>query len=98
MPVPITGINARAFVIPTDYPEADGTLEWDSTTLVLVQAEAGGDCRLLRAQEKFVQEGSGKKRILHPSLPPSETSGRGHARCDRAIHYPAAVSRNGHAA
>ncbi|HTK85844.1 MAG TPA: enolase C-terminal domain-like protein [Patescibacteria group bacterium] len=43
MPVPITGINARAFVIPTDYPEADGMLEWDSTTLVLVQAEAGGE-------------------------------------------------------
>lgn len=27
--------------IPTDAPESDGTLEWDSTTLVLVQIDAG---------------------------------------------------------
>jgi L-alanine-DL-glutamate epimerase-like enolase superfamily enzyme len=28
--------------IATDYPESDGTLEWDSTTLVLVEVWAGG--------------------------------------------------------
>jgi L-alanine-DL-glutamate epimerase-like enolase superfamily enzyme len=28
--------------IPTDAPESDGTLEWDSTTIVIVQAHAGG--------------------------------------------------------
>lgn len=28
--------------IPTDYPEADGTLTWDSTTLVVVEAAGGG--------------------------------------------------------
>ena len=27
--------------IPTDGPEADGTLEWDSTTVVIVEVEAG---------------------------------------------------------
>ncbi len=28
--------------MPTDFPEADGTLTWDATTLVLVQVSAAG--------------------------------------------------------
>ncbi len=32
----------RAFTIPTDKPEADGTIAWDSTTLVVVEI-SGGD-------------------------------------------------------
>ena len=35
--------EARSFRIPTDAPEADGTIAWDATTLVLVEVEAGGD-------------------------------------------------------
>ena len=35
-------VSANAFKIPTDAPEADGTFEWDSTTLVLAEVEAGG--------------------------------------------------------
>ncbi len=35
-------IQARAFTIPTDRPESDGTLEWDSTTIVVVAAHAAG--------------------------------------------------------
>ena len=38
----IERIEVRAYRIPTDYPEADGTLAWDSTTMVLVTARAGG--------------------------------------------------------
>lgn len=38
----IQRVTARAYKIPTDLPEADGTLAWDSTTLVLVEIEAGG--------------------------------------------------------
>ena len=34
--------KASAYKVPTDAPESDGTLEWDSTTLVLVEIEAGG--------------------------------------------------------
>ncbi len=40
--VSIERIRAQAFEIPTDRPEADGTIEWNSTTLVLVEASAGG--------------------------------------------------------
>jgi L-alanine-DL-glutamate epimerase-like enolase superfamily enzyme len=39
---PIERIWARAYRIPTDEPESDGTLEWDSTTLVVVHARAAG--------------------------------------------------------
>jgi hypothetical protein len=39
---PITLVHAAAFRVPTDGPEADGTLAWDSTVIVVVNAEAGG--------------------------------------------------------
>jgi len=38
----IERIDVSAYTIPTDHPEADGTYSWDSTTLVLVEATAGG--------------------------------------------------------
>src|ERR671924_1052579 len=34
-------VEVFARAIPTDAPESDGTLEWDSTTIVIVQAYAG---------------------------------------------------------
>ncbi|HWE37814.1 MAG TPA: enolase C-terminal domain-like protein [Isosphaeraceae bacterium] len=40
--VPIEGLAASAYRVPTDAPESDGTIAWDSTTLVLVEAMAGG--------------------------------------------------------
>jgi L-alanine-DL-glutamate epimerase-like enolase superfamily enzyme len=42
----VTNLRVSAYTIPTDFPESDGTLEWDRTTLVLVEAEAGGKCGL----------------------------------------------------
>ncbi len=39
--VPIKDIDVSIYTVPTDFPESDGTLEWNSTTLVLVQASAG---------------------------------------------------------
>lgn len=38
----LESVEASAYVVPTDQPEADGTFAWDSTTLVLVQVRAGG--------------------------------------------------------
>ena len=40
--VPIERLDVSAYTVPTDFPESDGTIQWDSTTLVLVQATAGG--------------------------------------------------------
>jgi L-alanine-DL-glutamate epimerase-like enolase superfamily enzyme len=39
---PVTALRAAAYEIPTDRPESDGTLAWDSTVLVVVEADAGG--------------------------------------------------------
>ena len=38
----ITGIETSVYKIPTDAPESDGTLQWDSTTMVLAEISAGG--------------------------------------------------------
>lgn len=38
----ITRVAARSFSFPTDAPEADGTIAWNSTTMVLVEVQAGG--------------------------------------------------------
>ena len=38
----IASVSARSFRVPTDAPEADGTLSWGSTTMVLVEVAAGG--------------------------------------------------------
>jgi L-alanine-DL-glutamate epimerase-like enolase superfamily enzyme len=39
----VEDIGAAVYVIPTDAPEADGTLAWTETTVVLVAARAGGE-------------------------------------------------------
>ena len=41
--VTIDRLEVSAHTIPTDAPEADGTLSWDSTTIVIVRASAGGE-------------------------------------------------------
>jgi L-alanine-DL-glutamate epimerase-like enolase superfamily enzyme len=38
----IDAVTAQVYEIPTDAPEADGTLPWSSTTLVLAEVAAGG--------------------------------------------------------
>jgi L-alanine-DL-glutamate epimerase-like enolase superfamily enzyme len=38
----IDRLDVHACTIPTDEPESDGTAEWDSTTIVVVEASAGG--------------------------------------------------------
>jgi L-alanine-DL-glutamate epimerase-like enolase superfamily enzyme len=40
--VPVESIEVSAYVIPTDGPEADGTLAWSSTTMVVAEPVAAG--------------------------------------------------------
>ena len=35
-------LDVSGYRVPTDFPESDGTLEWDHTTVVIVEAIAGG--------------------------------------------------------
>jgi L-alanine-DL-glutamate epimerase-like enolase superfamily enzyme len=40
--VAVERLDVAAYTVPTDGPESDGTLEWDSTTIVVVEVAAGG--------------------------------------------------------
>lgn len=40
----ITGAYVSLYTVPTDAPEADGTFDWKSTTMVLVQLSSGEVC------------------------------------------------------
>ena len=40
---PVSELEVDAFTVPTDAPEADGTLRWDATTIVVVHAPAAGE-------------------------------------------------------
>lgn len=40
--VAVDRIDVSAYTVPTDAPESDGTLRWDSTTMILVEASGGG--------------------------------------------------------
>ena len=44
--VAVERLDVSAYEIPTDEPESDGTLEWDSTTIVVVEAHACGETGL----------------------------------------------------
>ena len=39
---PIESVEVRAYTVPTDAPESDGTLEWNATTLVVAHVTAAG--------------------------------------------------------
>jgi hypothetical protein len=38
----VESVDTSVYEIPTDRPNGDGTLAWSSTTMVLVEARAGG--------------------------------------------------------
>ena len=40
--VAIERLDVSAYTVPTDAPESDGTYSWDKTTIVIVEATAGG--------------------------------------------------------
>jgi L-alanine-DL-glutamate epimerase-like enolase superfamily enzyme len=44
--VAVERLDVSVYTVPTDFPESDGTAEWDSTTIVLVEAHAGGETGL----------------------------------------------------
>jgi L-alanine-DL-glutamate epimerase-like enolase superfamily enzyme len=42
----IDQLAVSAYTLPTDFPESDGTMQWDSTTMVLVEVTAMGEAGL----------------------------------------------------
>lgn len=37
----IDNVRVSAYTIPTDFPESDGTIQWDKTTVIVVEVESG---------------------------------------------------------
>ena len=44
--VPVERLDVAVYEVPTDQPEADGTMAWTSTTAVVVEVHAGGQVGL----------------------------------------------------
>ena len=59
-------LEVSAYTVPTDGPESDGTLRWDSTTLVLVEAHAAG-----RTGLGYTYSGVAAARLIHDELVPA---------------------------
>jgi L-alanine-DL-glutamate epimerase-like enolase superfamily enzyme len=76
--VGIERLGVSAYEIPTDEPESDGTLEWDSTTIVIVEAHAGDETGLgytyaPAAAGKLVEEKLANEVEGADALAPAET-------------------------
>jgi L-alanine-DL-glutamate epimerase-like enolase superfamily enzyme len=61
--VPVQSLAVSVFEIPTDQPEADGTIAWSKTTMVLVQAAGGGTSGL-----GYTYAGAGAKPVIDGPL------------------------------
>ncbi len=61
--VAVEGLAVSVYEIPTDQPEADGTIAWSTTTLVLVQATGGGVTGL-----GYSYAGAGAKQVIDGPL------------------------------
>jgi L-alanine-DL-glutamate epimerase-like enolase superfamily enzyme len=44
--VEVRGLGVSTYTVPMEEPESDGTLEWDSTTAIVVEVEGGGQTGL----------------------------------------------------
>jgi L-alanine-DL-glutamate epimerase-like enolase superfamily enzyme len=76
--VEVERLAVSAYEVPTDEPESDGTIEWDSTTMVVVEAHAGGEMGLgytyaPAAAGKLVEEKLASEVEGADALAPAET-------------------------
>lgn len=63
---PVETVSASTYVVPTEAPEADGTLTWDATTMVVVQATGGG-----RTGLGWTYSGRGCQAVVEDVLAPA---------------------------
>jgi L-alanine-DL-glutamate epimerase-like enolase superfamily enzyme len=61
----ITDVDVAAYRIPTDLPEADGTISWDHSTLVCVHVRAGNKVGL-----GFTYADKPTAQLIHDTLAP----------------------------
>src|SRR5947209_198602 len=63
--VPISRIDVKTFTVPTDFPESDGTLKCDRTTMVLVELSGGG-----KQGMGYTYADSATATLIHQTLAP----------------------------
>ncbi len=61
----IRKLSVAAYKVPTDYPESDATLEWNSTTIVVVTAEAAA-----KTGVGYTYADAAAARLIHDLLVP----------------------------
>jgi len=75
----VQSLTVSTYVVPTEQPEADGTLAWDQTTVVLVEVVGGGltglgwayssrACRPTSPGPQASRSGSGSPRWPRPPV------------------------------
>lgn len=69
---PVERVKVSAFTIPTETPESDGTLEWDQTTLVLVEVTAGNATGL-----GYTYADAAAAKLIHDKLRPEVEGNEG---------------------
>lgn len=68
--IKVEGLEAAAYTVPTDAPESDGTLEWSSTTMVVVHARGGGQTGM-----GYTYTGSAATAVVREQLAPAVCTG-----------------------
>jgi L-alanine-DL-glutamate epimerase-like enolase superfamily enzyme len=58
-------VDVSAYTVPTDGHESDGTIEWDSTTIVIAEVSSGSDCGV-----GYTYAAAGAARIIRDHLAP----------------------------
>ena len=59
----VEAVEVLVYEVPTDQPEADGTLEWSSTTVVVVEIRAGDHSGL-----GWTYAGTGSAKVVNDKL------------------------------
>lgn len=84
----VTDVAAEVYTIPTDAPEADGTLTWDATTVVVVTVTDGDEQGL-----GWTYAGAGAADVIKDQLT-SVVTGCGTAEIPRLAEQMARACRN----
>jgi L-alanine-DL-glutamate epimerase-like enolase superfamily enzyme len=86
---PVDRVEAFARTIPTDAPESDGTLAWDSTTIVIVRVFAGDEVGL-----GYTYTHDAAVRLIEDKLAPAVRGADVEQDLSRVWHEMGALLRN----
>jgi L-alanine-DL-glutamate epimerase-like enolase superfamily enzyme len=96
MSVPVEQVATRTYTVPTDQPESDGTLEWQSTTMVMAEVRASGTTGLgwtygSRASQTIIEDLLSRA-VIGADLLGTAASHERMVRACRNVGRPGAVS------